>query len=177
MKQLLLLLFIFSAINSFAYVRFEKLTTENIKNQKIKTLITTWQNDFDIDDAGAYGIQVYQLSSSKNWVKTIKHIAYIQAYCLDSIVANPVKNSSSLYQLTEELIDNMAYLDEFNREEVVHNSTLKYVPMLEELHGEKGMMILEGYTSCDSFSAGHMEITIVDTLNKQYFVLYGGYSE
>ena len=176
MKRTLFVILMLISANSMA-LRFNSIDAKDIVNPEFKSLIQQWQADFNIDDAGAYGYQVKKLNRSGQWDKTVRNIAYIKSYCLDEIAANPVEYISYIYPDTKELIYNMAYLDLPNTERAVESLAAKYSDMIESLYVNDDFMILEGFSSCDSFSAGHDEITIIDKKNKQYFVLYGGYSE
>lgn len=176
MKSLMLTFFILITSNAFA-VQFSSLDSKDIVNPEFKAFIQEWQNEFQIDDAGAYGYQVTKLSSSGQWDKTVRNIAYITSYCLDEKAADYVDYPSFIYPDTKELIYAMAYLDLPDTERAVEKLAAKYSDFIENFYFNDDFLVLHGFSSCDSFSAGHDEITIIDTLNKQYFVLYGGYSE
>ena len=176
MKSLIVVILLLLTTNAMA-VRFDGIQVADIVNPELKSLIEKWNAEFDIWDAGSYGYQVKEMSSSGKWDKTVRQISYITSYCQDEKVAQEVPGPSFIYPDTKELIYAMSYLDLPNTERAVEALATKYSDLIEELYANDDFMILEGYSGCSAFDSGFDEITIIDTVNKQFFVLYGGYSE
>lgn len=99
MKVLSLLVFILS-FNTFADVRFEGLAADKIANEKLRNLVTMWEGDFDIDDAGAYGFQVFEMNSPDSWEKTVRNIFYITNYCHDKKETKEINSLKDIFPVT-----------------------------------------------------------------------------
>jgi hypothetical protein len=177
MKKLVALILVLVSVNSFAGVRFHNLETNEITNSKFKALAAQWEREFDIDDAGVYGFEVSEMNASNKWEMTVRNIFYIKDYCHDEKEADEIQELEDIFPATKRLINDMAYLELPESDRALDRLANKYSEMIQEFYQNPDFMVLDGYSNCDSMYSGHSEITIIDKVNNQYIVLYGGYSE
>lgn len=170
------LISILFSLKSLARVQFEDLDSQNILNSQFRHLVEQWERDFNINDAGVYGFQVKELNQSETWDKIVRNIFYITSYCHDEKETREIQSFENVFPITKRLINDMAYL-ELNEPDVgIERLASKYSRMIERLHRNSDFLILDGFSVCDSMYSGFSEITIIDKLNFQYVVLYGGYT-
>ena len=177
MKKLVALILVLVSLNTFAGVRFHSLEMNEITDAKFKALATQWEREFDIDDAGVYGFQVNEMNDSNEWEMTVLNIFYIKDYCHDEKETEKIQDLEEVFPATKRLINDMAYLELPENDRTLDRLANKYSRMIQGFYQDPNFMVLDGYSNCDSMYSGHSEITIIDKVNQQYIVLYGGYSE
>lgn len=177
MLKFISIISILFSLNSFAGVQFEKLDSVEFVNPELRSLVDKWEREFAINDAGACGFQVHELNESGRWDMTVRNIFYITNYCHDEKEAYPINNVNKVHRATKRVIEDMAYLEIPESSGALDRLASKYSEMIKALYNNPNFIVFDGYSACDSLYSGHSEIAIIDKQNKQYAVLFGGYSK